>query len=37
MKHIISQLPPSEIEEFYHMGSTIGAYLIFPVTRLMAR
>ena len=34
MKHIISQLPPSEIEKFYHIGSTIGAYLIFPANKV---
>ncbi len=29
-QHIISQVPPEKIEDFYCLGCTVGAYIIFP-------
>ncbi|WP_419247639.1 DUF6994 family protein [Salipiger abyssi] len=30
MQHIISEIPPTELEAFFRVCSTIGAYIIFP-------
>lgn len=34
MRPIIDQIPQAEAEEFFHLGSTIGAYIIFPGNRI---
>ena len=34
MSHIISELPTEEIESFFAIASTIGAYIIFPSHRI---
>lgn len=34
MKYIIDQVPSTEVDEFFSICSTIGAYIIFPCNRI---
>ena len=34
MSHIINQIPPFEIDEFFALCSTIGGYIIFPSKKI---
>ena len=34
VSHILDQVPPDEIERFFNVCCTIGAYIIFPSKRI---
>ena len=34
MAHVISQIPPEEVDSLFRHGSTIGAYIIFPSNKI---
>mgnify|MGYP001371310595 FL=1 len=34
MSYIVNQIPPHEIEVFFHICSTVGGYIVFPSNRV---